>query len=100
MQDLVSLTDLAPTFLEVAGITIPDAMTGRSLLPILKSQESGQLDPKRSHVLTGMDMPSSLRACDGNSTLPLANPTIRDLWRSRKNPESDAVRTPYENPKR
>jgi hypothetical protein len=55
VKDLVSLTDLAPTFLEAAGIAIPDSMTGRSLLPILKSQETDQFDPKRSHVLTGME---------------------------------------------
>ena len=55
VQDLVSLTDLAPTFLEAAGVAIPDSMTGRSLLPILKSQETGQVDPKRSHVLTGVE---------------------------------------------
>ncbi len=32
---LVSLTDLAPTFLEAAGVTIPAAMTGQSLLPLM-----------------------------------------------------------------
>lgn len=31
----VSLTDLAPSFLEAAGVAAPDGMTGRSLLPLL-----------------------------------------------------------------
>ena len=30
---LVSLTDLAPTFLQAAGLSVPAVMTGRSLLP-------------------------------------------------------------------
>ena len=35
VKDFASLTDLAPTFLDAAGVAIPDAMTGRSLLPVL-----------------------------------------------------------------
>lgn len=34
-SDLVELTDLAPTLLELAGLPVPSAMQGRSLLPIL-----------------------------------------------------------------
>jgi arylsulfatase A-like enzyme len=32
---LVSLTDLAPTMLEAAGVQVPGVMTGRSLLPLV-----------------------------------------------------------------
>ena len=32
----VSLTDLAPTFLEAAGVPVPAAATGRSVLPLLR----------------------------------------------------------------
>ncbi|MFN4146837.1 MAG: sulfatase [Runella sp.] len=35
-QTFVNLLDLAPTFLEVAGLPIPTDMTGKSLLPFLK----------------------------------------------------------------
>jgi arylsulfatase A-like enzyme len=35
-RELVSTTDLAPTFLEAAGVPVPPVMTGRSLLPILR----------------------------------------------------------------
>ncbi len=52
--DFVSLCDLAPTFLEAAGVTTPKAMTGQSLFPQLKSKRSGQIDAARDHVLTGM----------------------------------------------
>ena len=55
IDDFVSLCDLAPTFLQAAGEDPPAQMTGRSLLPILRSTESGQLDPERSFVLTGVE---------------------------------------------
>jgi N-sulfoglucosamine sulfohydrolase len=51
VEDFVSLSDLAPTFLEAAGIPLPSQMTGRSLLPLLTSA-SGR---HRDHVLTGME---------------------------------------------
>ncbi len=54
-DDLVSLTDLAPTFLEAAGIAVPTEMTGRSLVPILASAKSGQVDPDRESVLLGKE---------------------------------------------
>ena len=55
IADFVSLCDLAPTFLESAGIEPSSQMTGRSLMPILVSEKSGQVDPSRTHVLTGME---------------------------------------------
>ena len=55
VEDFVSLQDLAPTFLEVAGLKPLPEMTGRSLLSILTSEKSGRLDPVRDHVLTGKE---------------------------------------------
>lgn len=55
IDDLTSLTDLAPTFLEVAGVKIPEVMTGRSLVPLLASTKSGQIDPKRNAVFIGRE---------------------------------------------
>jgi arylsulfatase A-like enzyme len=55
VSDFVSLCDLAPTFLESAGLKPSKEMTGRSLLPILMSKKSGQIDPKRTFVLIGME---------------------------------------------
>jgi len=40
-DDIVSLNDLAPTFLEMAGIPTPDQMTAHNLLPILHSNKNG-----------------------------------------------------------
>ena len=55
VDDLTSLTDLAPTFLELAGVAIPAVTTGRSLVPILKSDRSAQVDPQRTAVFTGRE---------------------------------------------
>ena len=55
VDDFVSLTDLAPTFLEAAGIAPPAEMTTRSLLSILLSNKQGQVDPARDHTLTGLE---------------------------------------------
>ena len=35
LDQFVSFTDLAPTFLEAAGVEVPDVMTGESLLPVI-----------------------------------------------------------------
>ncbi len=52
VDDFVSLCDLAPTFLEAAGLAVPPEMTGRSLLCAI---QPGPGDTARNHVLTGMD---------------------------------------------
>ncbi len=54
-SDFISLQDVAPTLLEAAGLPIPADMTGRSLMPVLKSDQSGRIDPLRDHVLTGKE---------------------------------------------
>ena len=55
VDDLVSHCDVAPTFLEAAGVAVPECMTGRSFLDILLSGKSGRVDPARDHVLTGRE---------------------------------------------
>lgn len=55
INDFINLCDLAPTFLEAAGMTPSEQMTGKSLLPILRSRASGQIDPQRNFVVTGME---------------------------------------------
>lgn len=55
VDDLVSLTDLAPTFLELGGVAVPDRMTGRSLVEVLRSEKSGQVDPRRTAVFIGRE---------------------------------------------
>jgi N-sulfoglucosamine sulfohydrolase len=55
VDDLTSLTDLAPTFLEAAGVKVPESMTGRSLVKLLASEKSGQVEPERTAIFTGRE---------------------------------------------
>ena len=55
LDDFVSLIDIAPTFLAAAGVDIPEAMTGRSLLPLLESPADGQVDPERDAAFVGYE---------------------------------------------
>lgn len=55
VDDLITLPDLAPTFLELGGVKIPEVMTGRSLVNILRSTASGQVEPKRDAVFIGRE---------------------------------------------
>ncbi len=55
VDDLISLTDLAPTFLELGGVDVPESMTGRSLVGILKSDKSGQVEPQRTAAFIGRE---------------------------------------------
>lgn len=52
ISDFVSFIDFAPTFLEAAGLDVPESMTGKSLMPLLLSKKSGQIDPDRDHTFT------------------------------------------------
>jgi len=55
VDDFVSFRDLAPTFLEAAGEPVPGEMSGRSLMPILESPLSGQIDPDRHSAVFGIE---------------------------------------------
>lgn len=55
IDDFINLMDLAPTFLEAAGEPVPECMTGKSILPLLLSNKSGQIDKTRDYVVTGRE---------------------------------------------
>ena len=59
VTDFVNFTDLAPTFLQVAGVKkiapIMQPMSGRSLFDIFASPKSGQVIATRDHVLLGKE---------------------------------------------
>ena len=44
VESFASLTDIAPTVLDAAGVRPPDTMTGRSLLPLLRRQPQAGRD--------------------------------------------------------
>ena len=51
VSDFVSLIDLAPTFLEAAGLEPPAQMQGRSLLKLLRAERASRVEAHRSHVI-------------------------------------------------
>ena len=55
VEDFVSLADFAPTFLEIAGLPIPDQMTGKSLMGIFESEGSGRIEENRDKVFTALE---------------------------------------------
>jgi len=55
LTDLVSFVDIAPTFLEVAGLPAHEQMSGRSLLRLLASATDGRVDPTRERVFMGRE---------------------------------------------
>jgi N-sulfoglucosamine sulfohydrolase len=75
--DFVSHTDFAPTFLQAAGLTPPDDMTGRSLLLLLQSKKSGTVETNRDRVFTGRERHTQMRA--GNFGYPMRAVRARDF---------------------
>ena len=67
VDDLVSLTDVAPTILEASGVQHPSIkngrfpMSGKSFLNILLSDKSGYVDTSRTAVYGGRERHSSSR---------------------------------------
>src|SRR5690606_13258226 len=55
VDDLVSHTDFAPTFLEAAGLEVPSEMTGKSMLPILMSEKEGEAEKERKPIFTATE---------------------------------------------
>jgi len=55
VDDFANLMDLTPTFLAAGGVALPKGLNGKSLVPLLRSDKSGQLDPERTWVVTGRE---------------------------------------------
>lgn len=55
VEDLVSFTDIAPTFLDAAGIEIHQQMSGKSLMDIIDSSKSGFINESRDKVYMGRE---------------------------------------------
>lgn len=62
MNGLVSLIDLAPTFLEAAGLQTRPGMAGRSLLQFLSLDASDWAGPARDWVVLGKERHNHARA--------------------------------------
>ncbi len=108
VDDFVCLPDLAPTFLEAAGVSPPSVMTARSLMPVLFSDKSGQVDLSRDAAIVGRErhvaaarpgnLPYPQRAICTKDFLYIRN-FHPDRWPLGIGPEAtadDAPMPPYE----
>jgi len=83
LKELVSMVDLAPTFLSAAGIEVPKSMVGKSLLELLTTGESKQ---QRAEVFSERERHAYVRA--GNLSYPMrAIRTDRFLYINNLRPE-------------
>lgn len=95
IDDFVSLPDLAPTFLEVGGVEPPAGLYGRSLLPVLRSDKSGQVDAERTWVVAGRERHVA-RAREDNLPYPMrALRTADFLYIRNFAPERWPMGAPY-----
>jgi uncharacterized sulfatase len=78
IDDFVCLPDLAPTFMEVGGIKPPDGLYGRSLVSLLRSGRSGQVEAERTWVITGRERHVDT-AREGNLPYPMRSLRTRDF---------------------
>jgi len=76
INDFVSHTDFAPTFLEAAGLTIPNEMTGKSLLPLLLSEKQGIVESTRNKAITAIERHT---ICRPEGTYPVRAIRTRDF---------------------
>ena len=77
VNDFISLADLAPTFLEAAGLKPTPAMTARSFIDVLTSGKSGWVDPKRERVFVGRERHTLAQAA-GTAGYPMWAIRTRD----------------------
>ena len=104
VDDYISFIDMAPTFLDAAGIDWKSSgmhpATGKSLMNIIISEKSGQIEPERNYVLVGKerhdtgrpnDVGYPIRGIYQDSMLYIKNYEI-DRWPSG-NPETGYLNT-------
>ncbi|WP_149276534.1 sulfatase family protein [Pareuzebyella sediminis] len=104
IDDYVSFVDLAPTFLEAAGIDWQTSgmypSPGKSLMNLITSERSGQIDAERDFVLVGKerhdtgrpnDVGYPIRGIHKNNMLYVKNYEI-DRW-PKGNPETGYLNT-------
>ena len=81
VADFISLTDFAPTFLELAGLPVPEAMTGRAFVDVMTGKPSAV---PRDHVFLERERHANVRK--GDLSYPIRALRTRDflyLWNLR-----------------
>lgn len=96
IDDLISIPDLAPTILELAGVEIPSVMTAQSLVDILKSDRQGRVDPKRTAVFTGRERHVDLARADFAPYPQRAIRTYDHLYIINFKPDRRPLGDPYD----
>ncbi len=95
VDDFVTLPDLAPTFMEIGGVTPPAGLYGRSIIPLLKSDKAGQIDPTRISVVGGRERHVG-SAREGNLPYPMRSLRTADyLYIHNFAPERWPMGAPY-----
>lgn len=104
VDDYISFIDIAPTFLEAAGVDWKSSgmhpATGKSLMNIITSEKSGQIEIERDYVLVGKerhdtgrpdDVGYPIRGIHKNNMLYVKNYET-DRW-PKGNPETGYLNT-------
>jgi N-sulfoglucosamine sulfohydrolase len=55
VEDFINVRDFAPTFIEIAGAPVPETVTGRSFLDLLRSEKSGVVSSSQQRMLIGKE---------------------------------------------
>jgi uncharacterized sulfatase len=96
VNDFVSIMDVGPTLLELAGSKALASMDGRSFLPQLLSKKSGWVDAKRDSVIIGRER-HYYNARPGNLPYPMrAVRTRGHLYIKNFKPERWPMGNPYD----
>lgn len=77
VDDFTGHIDFAPTFLEAAGLKPTKEMSGKSLLALMRSNASGQIDATRDHVYTALERHTWCRP--EGATYPIRGLRTRDF---------------------
>ena len=70
LDDIARVPDLMPTFLEIGGVKPPGNLYGKSLVPLLKSDKAGFVDPSRDWAVAGRERHVG-SAREGNLPYPM-----------------------------
>ena len=94
VQELVSLIDLPPTLLDAAGLEVPAAMQGRSIVPLLGGPRPGlRTGPGRSSCRSARPRPAGRSAPNAGSTAS-TRPGSADPGRSASSSSISTTCTP------
>lgn len=55
IDDFINVRDFAPTFLEAAGVAVPNSVTGKSFFKTLTGQGTGWVDSTRNRMVIGKE---------------------------------------------